>query len=52
MLKTMDLSDVQVLSPSRGRFHKNYFSRDNYIHSNYRSNKGRTFIDMEIADYP
>ena len=52
MLKTMDLSDVQVLSPSRGRFHKNYFSRDNFNHSNYRNNKGRTFIDMEIGDYP
>ena len=48
----MDLSDVQVISPSRGRFHKNYFNKDNLARSNYRTSKGRTFIDMDITDYP
>ena len=48
----MDLSDVQVISPSRGRFHKNYFNKDNLGRSNYRTSKGRTFIDMDITDYP
>ena len=52
MFKEMDLSDVQLISPSRGRFHKNYFPRNNYGYSNYRYNKGRTFVDMEIAEYP
>ena len=52
MFKAMDLSDVQVLSPSRGRYHKNYFQRENFPRPNYRVNKGRTFIDMEIVDYP
>ena len=52
MFKGMDLSDVQVISPSRGRFHKNYFSRENFSNKNYRNNKGRTFIDMDISDYP
>ena len=52
MFKGMDLSDVQVLSPSRGHYHKNYFSRENYFRPNYRVNKGRTFIDMEVIDYP
>ena len=52
MFKGMDLSDVQVLSPSRGRFRKNYFNRENSNRSNYRFNKGRTFIDMDISDYP
>ena len=52
MFKAMDLSDVQVISPSRGRFYKNYFQRDNFSRSNYRCNKGRTFVDMDISDYP
>ncbi len=52
MFKAMDLSDVQVISPSRGRFYKNYFQRENFPRSNYRNNKGRTFLDMDISDYP
>ena len=48
----MDLSDVQIISPSRGRFYKNYCQRDNFSRSNYRNNKGRTFLDMDITDYP
>ena len=52
MFKGMDLSDVQIISPSRGRFYKNYFSRENFTRSNYRNNKGRTFIDMDILEYP
>ena len=52
MFKGMDLSDVQVISPSRGYFHKNHFPRENFSRSNYRNNKGRMFLDMEIIDYP
>ena len=47
----MDLSDVQVISPSRNRTHKVYFQRD-HVHSNYRKSNGRTFVDMEVIDYP
>ena len=52
MYKAMDLSDIQVLSPSRCRTHKTFFPNNIFSHSNYRTNKGRTFIDMEIIDYP
>ena len=48
----MDLSDVQVISPSRNRTHKIFFQRENYMHSNYRKINGRTFLDMEVIDYP
>ena len=48
----MDLSDVQVISPSRNRTHKIFFPRENYSHSNYRKINGRTFLDMEVIDYP
>ena len=48
----MDLSDVQVISPSRNRTHKIFFPRENHSHSNYRKINGRTFLDMEIIDYP
>ena len=48
----MDLSDVQVISPSRNRIHKIYYPRDNRNHNNYRKINGRTFLDMEIVDYP
>ena len=48
----MDLSDVQVISPSRNRTHKIFFQRENHMHSNYRKINGRTFLDMEVIDYP
>ena len=52
MFRAMDLSDVQVISPSRNRIHKIYYPRDNRNHNNYRKINGRTFLDMEIVDYP
>ena len=52
MFRAMDLSDVQVISPSRNRTHKIFFQRENHSHSNYRKINGRTFVDMEITDYP
>ena len=52
MYNAMDLSDIQVLSPSRRRTHKAFFQNNIYSHSNYRTNKRRNFIDMDILDYP
>ena len=52
MFRAMDLSDVQVISPSRNRSHKIFFQRDNHFFSNYRKCNGRTFVDMEVIDYP
>ena len=52
MFRAMDLSDVQVISPSRSRQHKMFFQRENHTHSNYRKCNGRTFVDMEVTDYP
>jgi hypothetical protein len=52
MYNAMDLSDIQVLSPSRSRTHKTFFQNNIYSHSNYRTNKRRAFIDMDILDYP
>ena len=52
MYNAMDLSDIQVLSPSRSRTHKAFFQNNIYSHSNYRTNKRRNFIDMDILDYP
>ena len=52
MFRAMDLSDVQVISPSRNRAHKIFFPRENHNHSNYRKINGRTFADMEVIDYP
>ena len=52
MFRAMDLSDVQVISPSRNRTHKIFFQRDNHVRSNYRKLNGRTFVDMEVVEYP
>ena len=52
MYNAMDLSDIQVLSPSRNRTHKTFFQNTIYSHSNYRTTKRRAFIDMDILDYP
>ena len=52
MLRAMDLSDVQIISPSRNRTHKIFFQKENHFHSNYRKLNGRTFVDMEVVDYP
>ena len=52
MFRAMDLSDVQVISPSRNRTRKIFFQKENQFHSNYRKINGRTFVDMEVVDYP
>ena len=52
MYNAMDLSDIQVISPSRSRTHKAFFQNNIYSHANYRTNKRRAFIDMDILDYP
>lgn len=52
MFRAMDLSDVQVISPSRNRTRKVFFPKENQFHSNYRKINGRTFVDMEVVDYP